>query len=310
MLPNIVRLQLILIALTTASIPLAAGADAIYAIDYQGADTISKLTAGGAWAPFASGGIDGPSGVAFDVAGDVYVANDGDNYTGYAYIEKYGPAGGAGTTFATWGLVSPSALVGDASGNLYAADGDVIYEYTTAGSGSVFAAGGLLRSTDGGGVTALAFDKAGDLFAARHDGKIVEIPRGGGSFIFATIPGAAVAGYDMAVDGAGNLFVSASAGAGWAIEKYAAGGTWSAFGDPNSGVIGFEGNGDMLAYQYAPGTGARTVVDLAPDGTESAFPSTPSSTLVAIDPTPEPATLSLLALGALTLLRKRRRARA
>src|SRR5439155_871834 len=70
----------------------------------------------GAASVFATNGLNLPRGLAFDAAGNLYVANYGDNT-----IEKFTP-GGVGSVFASTGLSSPIGLAFDAAGNLYAAN--------------------------------------------------------------------------------------------------------------------------------------------------------------------------------------------
>jgi DNA-binding beta-propeller fold protein YncE len=97
-----------------------------------------------------------PSGLAFDQAGNLYVANTGSNT-----IEKF-DTNGYGTPFVTTGLNFPQALAFDSSGNLYVANAGnhEIDKYDTNGNGSPFVSFG------GGTVAGLAFDSAGNLYAS------------------------------------------------------------------------------------------------------------------------------------------------
>src|SRR3954447_18331318 len=74
---------------------------------------IYKFTTRGAASTFRSG-LDGPEGLAFDVAGNLYVTS----FLGHIY--KFTP-GAARTTF-TSGLNDPMGLAFDSAGNLYVAD--------------------------------------------------------------------------------------------------------------------------------------------------------------------------------------------
>ena len=84
---------------------------------------------------FASG-FNSPDGLAFDAAGNLYVANAGNNT-----VSKVTPAGVV-STFAS-GFNDPVGLAFDAAGNLYVAnDGnDTVSKVTPAGVVSTFASG-------------------------------------------------------------------------------------------------------------------------------------------------------------------------
>ena len=87
---------------------------------------------------FASSGLSGPGGLAFDSAGNLYVASEFSNT-----IVKYTP-GGVGSVFANSGLDLPVGLAFDSAGNLYVTnrggrlDG-TIEMFTPGGVGSLFA---------------------------------------------------------------------------------------------------------------------------------------------------------------------------
>ena len=68
------------------------------------ANTIEKFTPSGVGTVFASVGLNIPGELAFDAAGNLYVANLGNNT-----IEKFTP-GGVGSVFASTGLSMPSGL--------------------------------------------------------------------------------------------------------------------------------------------------------------------------------------------------------
>src|SRR5439155_101531 len=81
-----------------------------------GDGTVSKVTPAGALSTFASG-LNGPDGLAFDAAGNLYVANRVGNT-----VSKVTP-GGAVSTFATLPTGSfPLGLAFDAAGTLYVAN--------------------------------------------------------------------------------------------------------------------------------------------------------------------------------------------
>src|ERR1051326_1622166 len=100
--------------LTLLAIAKPATADLIYVANFSN-NTIEKFTSGGVGSVFANTGLNGPAGLAFDSAGNLYAANSNNT------IEKFTP-GGVGSVFANTGLNSPEGLAFDSSGNLYAAN--------------------------------------------------------------------------------------------------------------------------------------------------------------------------------------------
>ena len=127
----------IALAATSILTPSTARADILY-VTNNGGSTIEKFTSGGVGSVFASSGLNGPSGLAFDSAGNLYAANYGDNT-----VEKF--TSGVGSVFASSGLNSVYGLAFDSTGNLYAANsGDNTIEmFTPGGVGSVFASSDL-----------------------------------------------------------------------------------------------------------------------------------------------------------------------
>jgi hypothetical protein len=89
-------------------------------------------------------GLNGPSGMAYDSGGNLYVANSGTNGSLQNTIVKF-TSGGVLSTFATAssGLNAPQGLAFDSAGNLYVANsgnGNIL-KFTPDGSSSVFASG-------------------------------------------------------------------------------------------------------------------------------------------------------------------------
>ena len=107
---------------------------------------MSEVTPAGVVSTFASG-FDDPVGLAFDSAGNLYVANAGNDT-----VSKVTPAGVV-STFAS-GFDGPDGLAFDSAGNLYVANlgSNTVSEVTPAGVVSTFASG--FNSPDG-----LAFDR-------------------------------------------------------------------------------------------------------------------------------------------------------
>lgn len=104
--------------------------------------TIERFTPDGVGSVFASTGGNDPQGLAFDSAGNLYVA-----YGGTSTIERFSPDGADLGIFASSGLLGPAGLAFDSVGNLYVANfGSLdntgyIERFTPDGVGSTFAAG-------------------------------------------------------------------------------------------------------------------------------------------------------------------------
>ncbi|MSU58287.1 MAG: hypothetical protein EXS35_08920 [Pedosphaera sp.] len=146
---------------------------------------------------FASG-FSLPIGLAFDSAGTLYVANEGNNT-----VSKV-TTNGTVSTFAS-GFSNPRALAFDSAGTLYVAneDNNTVSKVTTNGTVSPFASG--FR-----GPCALAFDSAGTLYVANFFygaflGTVSQVTTNGTVSTFASgFEGAT----GLAFDSAGTLYVA------------------------------------------------------------------------------------------------------
>src|SRR6266566_2844612 len=150
---------------------------------------IYKFTSNGASSTFASG-LDGPEGLAFDSAGNLFVSIGGNIY-------EFTPAG-VRSTFASGTF---GALAFDAAGNLFAADGGSIYKFNPSGARSTFASGLSYPY-------ALAFDSAGNLFVTAWGnpgvaGYVYKYTSDGVRSTFAALG----APLGLAFDSSGNLLV-------------------------------------------------------------------------------------------------------
>ncbi|MBV9008903.1 MAG: hypothetical protein JO354_07025 [Verrucomicrobia bacterium] len=144
----------------------------LYQADYA-SGTVYRYTPAGAKSAFASG-LGSPAGLAFDPAGNLFVANNGGS------IIKITPAG-TQSIFAA-GLNSPYGLAFDVNGNLYEADegSGTIFKFTPGGTKTVFASGLS-------GPAGLAFDNSGNLYAGNFTaGRIDRITPAGVRTTFAT----------------------------------------------------------------------------------------------------------------------------
>src|SRR6266480_3155078 len=138
--------------------------------------------------------------LAVDDKGNLFVA-DTDS------ILKFTPDGKR-STFAS-GLNDANDMAFDDKGNLFVRDGNTIFKFTPEGVKSTFASGIVPETYDPYHVaevfTGLAPDRSGNLFVAEHvSGSILKFTPDGKKSTFAS----GVSPYKMAVDGAGNLFVT------------------------------------------------------------------------------------------------------
>jgi sugar lactone lactonase YvrE len=115
---------------------------------------LAKWSVGGTLSVLVRNGLAGPMGIAADSAGNLYVANYGDNTVSRV------DASGAISNFVT-GLSAPQGLAIDAANNLYIANSGAndILKVTSAGAVSVFASG-MNNPFD------LQFDPQGDLLVS------------------------------------------------------------------------------------------------------------------------------------------------
>ena len=233
--------------------PVGVAVDAsgnVYVAD-SGSNKIRKLSPAGVVTTLAGSGdrgsIDGtgtaasfydPTGVAVDSAGNVYVADSGNNK-----IRKVSPAGvvttlagsgGWGSTDGTGTAASfsfPTGVAVDFSGNVYVA-GDQDYKIrkvSPTGVVTTLAGNGSWGSTDGTGTAAsfdypygVAVDSSGNVYVADLDnykirkvspGGVVTTLAGNGSWGSADGTGTAASftyPYGVAVDSSGNVYVADS----------------------------------------------------------------------------------------------------
>jgi sugar lactone lactonase YvrE len=153
---------------------IPARADNVF-ISYMGADpdvqeyssgSIDGASYNGYAYASSSSGIIGPSGLAFNGQGDLFVAN-----TTNGTIDEFTPAGVESQFYS--GLDQPEAIAFDPYGDLYVttkANGGAIFKITPGGAGSVFATVALSPNGSLSSPSGLAFDSSGNLYVTTAGG--------------------------------------------------------------------------------------------------------------------------------------------
>ncbi|HZQ45354.1 MAG TPA: Ig-like domain repeat protein [Acidobacteriaceae bacterium] len=219
--------------------------------------------------------LQGPAGLALDGAGDLFIADTGNNRV--VAVPYNGSWNFSAATAAASSLNAPLAVTPDLSGNLYVADSGagqiykILYPLTQPTL--------QLVAVGFGKPSGLAVDASGSLFVADSaGGELVRIPNISGNLD----PNAQVeagiginAPYGVAVDPSGNLYVSdSSAGAAYEVARAnvtLAFGSWAvgASGGPFSLEVENEGNQPLTLgnpwYSSAGNTGDFSVSAAASD---------------------------------------------
>lgn len=269
------------------------------------ADTINiyRIATGGAVSIIAGPdqGLDGPSGLAFDSTGNLFVTNNGTNT-----ISKITPSGAISTFIdAQQGLLGPTALTFDSNGNLFVANtgGDAVMKITPDGSLS------FVQPPRQGFIMprGLAFDSSGNLFVATimgvfeisPDGSIAtrdqrEFERGGlavaaNGNVLVTVPfenaltaiapsgtistllrGTLPEPSGIAVDTAGNIYVSCFEAN--TVMKITPAGAVSTFVDATQGLKGPVGLAlDSSGNLFVANSNGGSISKVTPSGSASTF---------------------------------------
>lgn len=236
---------------------------------------IRKITPSGVVSTFAGTGVDGfangigtaasffyPSGVAVDIAGNVFVADSSNNA-----IRKISPL----AAVSTFARVASTGLTVDNSGNVFVADywGQSVYQITSAGVVNTFAGSGSPDFIDGTGTAASFFfpsgvvvDSSGDVFVAdlanhaiRKISSTANVTTVAGRRDFGFVNGVGTTvRFDyprgVAADGSGNVYVADFRNN--VIRKISATGVVTTFA--GSGLTGFDnGPGSTASFNYPSG---------------------------------------------------------
>lgn len=147
------------ILLTLLSLVAGLRADTFFVAN-QGVNSVTKYDSSGSGASFTDASLTGPTGVALDHAGNLFVATANNT------IEKFSESGVHLGTFATTGVNNPMALAFDRIGNLYVANfgGNTVEKFSISGVATLFA--NIARPTG------LAFDAAGNLYVATFNNTV------------------------------------------------------------------------------------------------------------------------------------------
>ena len=204
-------------------------------------------------------GLSYPIGVAVDGAGNVFIADAGNNL-----VVEIPASGGTQTTVAASGLNDPASVAVDGAGDVFIADArnNRVVEVP---------AGGGAQTTVGTGLsfpTGVAVDGAGDVFIAdSRNNRVVEVPAGGGAQT--TVGTGLSEPYGVAVDGAGDVFIADTYN-NRVVEVPAGGGaqTTVASGLSFPYAVAVDGAGDVfiaeegnnLVVEVPAGGGAQTTV--------------------------------------------------
>ncbi len=257
--------------------PGTLSAQNLYVSEY-GNNTILEFAPAGAFTVFSYAQVDGPTGMAFDPVGNLYVAGYGGNPNA---IEKF-TTDGHESTVTTSGLSNPGGIAFDTAGNLYVANygNSTIAKVAPGGGTSVFSSSPLLNQPFG-----LAFDAAGNLFVANIGnagvpGSIVKITPAGVVSVIAdstSVPSGTTGNGrygGLAFDQAGNLYASDQSNS--RILEFTPGGVVSTFA--TTGLVGPRGLAfDSAGNLYAANTYGTTIEKFTPDGTGSVFASSLSA---------------------------------
>jgi sugar lactone lactonase YvrE len=240
----------------------------------------ANLTFGSADGKGAAASFNQPNGLTTDAAGNVYVADEGNNLIRkitpdgtVSTLAGSGQSGHADGTGSAASFGKPAGVAVDASGNIYVADSFnyLIRKVTPSGVVSTIAGNSSNQPANGQGTAAsfsrpldVAVDGSGNIFVADQGaGQIRKITSSG--LVTTVYGGNSLDPYQLAVDKSGNIY--AADGTGNNIKKITQSGVMTIFAG-NNNIIGgdIDGTGTGAAF-YMPlgltidGNGNLFVVD-------------------------------------------------
>src|SRR6266700_2339625 len=168
-------------------------------------------------------------------------------------------------------------LAFDDKGNLFVRDGNTIFKFTPEGVKSTFASGIVPETYDPYHVaevfTGLALDRSGNLFVAEHvSGSILKFTPDGKKSTFAS----GVSPYKMAVDGAGNLFVTQDVSSNLFVTRDVSPSIFRFTPEGKKSTLASGVSPDKMAVDgagnlFAADAGSDSVLKFTPDGKKSTF---------------------------------------
>ncbi|HEY3746194.1 MAG TPA: NHL repeat-containing protein, partial [Gemmatimonadaceae bacterium] len=164
-----------------------------------GINTITKYDDNGTGTLFTKSYLNGPTGIALDASGNVYVSTKSNT------IEKFAPDGSSLGVFASSGLNNPSGLVFDRGGNLYVANfnGNTVEKFGP--DGGILGTFANVIQPPG-----IAFDSAGNLCVASFANLVQRFAADGTPLVPFT-SAALSQPQGLAFDSVGALYVASSA---------------------------------------------------------------------------------------------------
>ena len=234
-----------------------------------------------------------PDSLAFDAAGDLWIADGGSPHPAVVEYRAASLTGGNPTPAArvNKGVGGAEGLAFDAHGNLWVATGGLVVEYAAASLASNPSPALTINSPSLDGPDALAFDAHGNLWVASYNNSsLVEFPvarRAGGSRPTIVIPIPSNP-FDLAFDGHGNLWVVTHNGGIFEYTVPLASGVAPAasIATPSGGVVeglAFDGRGDLWV---TGSNGSQGVVYEYAAAALAEKPSSPSATLTTAGTSP------------------------
>ena len=175
----------------------------------SGTYSIAEFTSSGTAGSVLTSGLDQPGSVAFDKSGDFWVTNGEGGSGSNGYVTELNSSGSPIVSGITGGGIGdPSGIAIGATGNVWVANvDDGITELSSTGSTLSGSSGD--ESANGGYENyQIAIDPSGDVWAVGFDSEIVSRLSSSGSVLDGYSAAYNAYPSDIAIDGAGNVFVT------------------------------------------------------------------------------------------------------